>query len=97
MQRDIGLAEEPSHMDYAGEQSGSDDLSGDFLHDGRTVGVPGDEIATTVSAWLAELGTIVHWLRTLPELHALATGPQPMPSVSTYPAPIPRRDVATGD
>lgn len=57
MQRDIGLAEEPSHMDYAGEQSGSDDLSGDFLHDGRTVGVPGDEIATTVSAWLAELGT----------------------------------------
>jgi len=26
------------------------------LRDGRTVEVPGDEIATTVSAWLAELG-----------------------------------------
>lgn len=29
----------------------------DRLHDGRTVRVPGDEIAATVSAWLAELGT----------------------------------------
>jgi hypothetical protein len=29
----------------------------DQLGDGRTVRVPGDEIATTVSAWLAELGT----------------------------------------
>lgn len=29
----------------------------DHLGDGRTVRVPGDEIATTVSAWLAELGT----------------------------------------
>ncbi|UQX12705.1 hypothetical protein [Candidatus Mycobacterium methanotrophicum] len=28
----------------------------DRLHDGRTVCVPGDQIATTVSAWLAELG-----------------------------------------
>ena len=26
------------------------------LRDGRTAEVPGDEIATTVSAWLAELG-----------------------------------------
>ena len=26
------------------------------LHDGLTVEVPGDAIATTVSAWLAELG-----------------------------------------
>jgi hypothetical protein len=29
----------------------------DRLHDGRTVRVPGNEIAATVSAWLAELGT----------------------------------------
>lgn len=29
----------------------------DRLHDGRTVTVPGHEIAATVSAWLAELGT----------------------------------------
>jgi hypothetical protein len=29
----------------------------DRLHDGRTVRVPGDEIAATVSAWLEELGT----------------------------------------
>lgn len=29
----------------------------DHLRDGRTVRVPGDEIAATVSAWLAELGT----------------------------------------
>lgn len=29
----------------------------DHLGDGRTVRVAGDEIATTVSAWLAELGT----------------------------------------
>ncbi len=29
----------------------------DRLRDGRTVRVPGDEIAATVSAWLAELGT----------------------------------------
>jgi hypothetical protein len=28
----------------------------DRLHDGRTVNVPGHEIATTISAWLAELG-----------------------------------------
>jgi len=28
----------------------------DRLHAGRTVHVPGHEIATTVSAWLAELG-----------------------------------------
>lgn len=28
----------------------------DRLHDGRTVCVPGDQIAATVSAWLAELG-----------------------------------------
>jgi hypothetical protein len=28
----------------------------DRLHEGRTVHVPGHEIATTVSAWLAELG-----------------------------------------
>jgi hypothetical protein len=28
----------------------------DCLHHGRTVDVPADEIATTVSAWLAELG-----------------------------------------
>lgn len=28
----------------------------DRLHDGRTVTVPGCEIATIVSAWLAELG-----------------------------------------
>jgi hypothetical protein len=28
----------------------------DRLHDGRTVTVPSHEIATTVSAWLAELG-----------------------------------------
>ena len=28
----------------------------DRLHEGRTVTVPGHEIATTVSAWLAELG-----------------------------------------
>jgi hypothetical protein len=28
----------------------------DRLHDGRTVTVPGDQIATTVSVWLAELG-----------------------------------------
>jgi hypothetical protein len=28
----------------------------DRLHDGRTVHVPGPQIATTVSAWLAELG-----------------------------------------
>jgi hypothetical protein len=28
----------------------------DRLHEGRTVRVPGHEIATTVSAWLAELG-----------------------------------------
>jgi hypothetical protein len=27
------------------------------LRDGRSVRVPGDQIATTVSAWLAELGT----------------------------------------
>jgi hypothetical protein len=26
------------------------------LREGRTVNVPGDEIATTVAAWLAELG-----------------------------------------
>jgi len=26
------------------------------LRDGRTAEVPGDEIATTISAWLAELG-----------------------------------------
>jgi hypothetical protein len=29
----------------------------DHLACGRTVRVPGDQIATTVSAWLAELGT----------------------------------------
>jgi hypothetical protein len=29
----------------------------DHLGDGRIVRVPGDEIAATVSAWLAELGT----------------------------------------
>ncbi|MDD4866700.1 MAG: hypothetical protein PHQ28_06095 [Mycobacterium sp.] len=29
----------------------------DRLHAGRTVCVPGDQIAATVSAWLAELGT----------------------------------------
>jgi hypothetical protein len=29
----------------------------DQLRDGRSVRVPGDQIATTVSAWLAELGT----------------------------------------
>ncbi|WP_353363286.1 hypothetical protein [Mycobacterium sp.] len=28
----------------------------DRLHEGRTVHVPAHEIATTVSAWLAELG-----------------------------------------
>ena len=28
----------------------------DRLHEGRTVNVPGHEIATTVAAWLAELG-----------------------------------------
>jgi hypothetical protein len=28
----------------------------DRLHEGRTVRVPAHEIATTVSAWLAELG-----------------------------------------
>lgn len=28
----------------------------DRLHDGRTVHVPGHEIAATVAAWLAELG-----------------------------------------
>jgi hypothetical protein len=28
----------------------------DRLHEGRMVDVPADEIATTVSAWLAELG-----------------------------------------
>lgn len=28
----------------------------DRLHDGRTVDVPGHQIAPTVSAWLAELG-----------------------------------------
>jgi hypothetical protein len=31
-------------------------LVSDRLHEGRTVHVPGHEIATTVSAWLAELG-----------------------------------------
>ena len=29
----------------------------DRLHEGRTVRVPGDDIVTTVSAWLAELDT----------------------------------------
>ena len=29
----------------------------DLLHEGRTVRVAGDDIVTTVSAWLAELGT----------------------------------------
>ncbi|OBH50945.1 hypothetical protein A5687_12690 [Mycobacterium mantenii] len=29
----------------------------DRLHDGRTVAVPGREIAAIVSTWLAELGT----------------------------------------
>ncbi|MGH3638563.1 MAG: hypothetical protein ACRDUX_05985 [Mycobacterium sp.] len=29
----------------------------DRLRDGRSVRVPGDQIATTVSGWLAELGT----------------------------------------
>jgi hypothetical protein len=56
----------------------------DRLGDGRTVRVSGHEIAATVSAWLAELGTVVRWSKTLPKLLAPAIGPQPTPLVSTY-------------
>ena len=58
----------------------------DRLHQGRTVAVPGHEIAPTVSAWLAELGVGALWQRSWRERHAPATGRQHMRSVSTYPS-----------
>jgi hypothetical protein len=39
----------------------------DRLHDGRTVHVSADEIVTTVSAWLAELGAASPLVKDLAE------------------------------
>jgi len=58
--RDVthGRAEQSPQLDWARKRSGRDRLSGDRpVTHGRTVCVPGDEIAAAVSAWLAELGT----------------------------------------
>ena len=57
----------------------------DLLHDGHAVDVPDHDIATTLSAWLAELGPLPHWSKTLHERYAPATGPPPTPSVIAYP------------
>ena len=54
------------------------DLSGQSpLHEGRTVHVPAHEIATTVSAWLAELGAHSPFVDDLARASAPATGPRP--------------------
>lgn len=52
----------------------------DRLHEGRTVHVPAHEIATTVSAWLAELGAHSPLVdaRYMP-----VTGPRPLASATT--------------
>jgi hypothetical protein len=56
----------------------------DRLHNGRAVQVPGNEIAPTVSAWLAEFG-VRPWLRTSHKRRASVTGWRPMSSATNYP------------
>lgn len=48
----LASGRQPRHVDAAATYQVSDRLRGD-----RTVRVPAEEIAPTVSAWLAELGT----------------------------------------
>jgi hypothetical protein len=55
------------------------------LRDGHTAEVPGSEIATTVSAWLAELDADSPWLTILPKRSAPATGRRSAPSATTSP------------
>jgi hypothetical protein len=57
----------------------------DRLHEKRTVRVAGDAIATTVSAWLAELGALAPWRKISHERCAAAIGLLSMPLASTCP------------
>lgn len=63
----------------------------DRLHDGRTVTVAGCEIATIVSAWLAELGAHSPWWRTWHGRRATATGRPPARSPTSCPWTSPLR------
>ena len=57
----------------------------DRLHEGRTARVAGDDIVTTVSAWLAELDTQSPLVEDLAHAVCADDWPQSMSLVSAYP------------